>query len=301
MVHVFIVNPEHSAPDFYNQLRDRLARIPDLTYYVFTTGVAGDETELARTVENIFEGEQLRIYCCGNTTSARNVLDGISDVSKIELAIVPEEPVQYLSAIGDMDGFKDVEALIDGKVMHVDYLRTNHGIALNSVSFGLDAYICKVHDSIDSLRIFGRIIPWLISVLYSLIVSPNVLLNLEFGGRDQVRRVTSLYLGNVPVVYGGLRYSDNNDVTDGAATLRGIYRPEFFSRFMYYFRIFRGIPARYPDKHYIDRQVESIKVRHVNGQPVLCSLDSKLFAAPEWRIEVVKQGLRLVVPDGGDR
>ena len=128
MVHVFIVNPEHTAPDFYNELRDRLSRIPDLTYYVFTTGVAGDETELARTVESIFEGEQLRIYSCGNTTSARNILDGLSDIGRVELAIVPYKQVQYLSAISDIDRFKDIESLIEGRVIHVDYLRTNHEI-----------------------------------------------------------------------------------------------------------------------------------------------------------------------------
>ena len=296
MVHVFIVNPEHTAPDFYNELRDRLSRIPDLTYYVFTTGVAGDETELARTVESIFEGEQLRIYSCGNTTSARNILDGLSDIGRVELAIVPYKQVQYLSAISDIDRFKDIESLIEGRVIHVDYLRTNHGVALNSAAFGLDAYMCKVYESIDSLRILGRAIPGIVASIYSLITCPNIIFSIEYKGMNPIRKATSVYIGNVPVVYRKMRYSENNDITDGEATLNCIYWPEFFTRFRYYFKLIRNIPATYSEKHYLNCQIDSVRIRHINGVPLLCSLDNKLVSASDWKIEVVKQGLRLVVP-----
>ena len=42
MVHVFIINPAYNTKEFADDLRARLERIPDLTYYVFTTGAAGE-------------------------------------------------------------------------------------------------------------------------------------------------------------------------------------------------------------------------------------------------------------------
>ena len=65
MVHVFIINPVYTEQGYAEALRDRLSRIPDLTYYVFTTGAAGDEKRLASTIEDIFEGEKHHPYTEG--------------------------------------------------------------------------------------------------------------------------------------------------------------------------------------------------------------------------------------------
>ena len=297
MVHVFIVDPENCPPDYYSKLRDRLSRIPDLTYYVFTTGVAGDETELAHTVENIFEGEQLRLYSCGNITTARNIIDGIHDLSHIELAIVPQTYIGYLSPFGDMEQFTNVENLIDGRIVHTDYIKTNHGLSLNSVVFGIEAYMYKTHDSIASLKLFGRSVPWIMSNIHAMVASPNHTYNIDVDDKSVTRKTTSLILGNVPGTTRFVRWSDNTDITDGAATYAFMYRAGFFSRLIYYFRKMRSIPMDESDDRFFDiGQTENLKVKDINLKPVLCSLDGKLVSATEWKISIVKQGIRLVVP-----
>ena len=35
--------------------------------------------------------------------------------------------------------FYDIDALIDGDVVNIDYIKTNHGVALNTFSLGLDS------------------------------------------------------------------------------------------------------------------------------------------------------------------
>lgn len=297
MVHVFIVKPEETAADYYYKLKDRLARIPDLTYYVFTTGVAGDETKLASTVESIFEGEQLRIYSCGSLTTARNVINGIHDLSRIEFAIMPQGIINYLSVWGDCDDFDDVEKMIGGRVVHVDYIKTNHGIALNSISFGIDAYMWRVHDALSELKLFGDKLPWVLASFHSLLTSPNQVCNMEIGDRNIIRKTMSLYMGNVPVIANRFRLSPDNDVTDGIANVIFTYRPEFFTRLFYYIKKLKNSrPVNDNDRYYITEHTNKLKVRLINGAPLLCSMDGALTSAPEWKAEVVKQGLKLVVP-----
>lgn len=297
MVHVFIVNPENTETGYYYKLRDRLARIPDLTYYVFTTGIAGNESELAATVESIFEGEQIRIYSCGNLTTARNIINGINDLSRIEFAIIPQEYIHYLSILDDCEKFSDVEKMIGGKVVHVDYIHTNHGIALNSISFGIDAYVCKIHEIISELKLVGRNAAWALSSLCALITSPNQVYTIDIGDKNIVRRTMSLYMGNVPVIANKFVLSDDRDMTDGIANVTFAYRPEFFSRLVYYYRKYKGIGISHADdRYYISEQTNKLRVRLLNGAPLNCSMDGEIVSASDWKVDIVRQGLRLVVP-----
>ena len=76
-----------------------------------------------------------------------------------------------------------------------------------------------------------------------------------------------------------------------------MYRSGFFSRFLYYFRKVRSIPVdESDDRYFAVGQTETLKVKDINLKPVLCSLDCKLVSATEWKISIVKQGIRLVVP-----
>lgn len=299
MVHVFIVDPEKCARDYYYTLQDRLSRIPDLTYYVFTTGVAGDETELAHTVETIFEGEQLRIYSCGNITTARNILDGLRDLSRIEFAIVPQRFTEYLVPFGDMEKFTDIERMIDGTIVHTDYIKTNHGLALNSVAFGLEAFNIKCYDSLSALKVFGRMLPWVVANFHTLFASPNHVYSIDLDDVSMVRKTTSLYLGNVPIESRFIQWSDNTDITDGVATYNFIYKSGFFGRLFFFINKIRKTSLADADaegKVRLTGNATLLKVRDINIRPIFCSLDGKLISASNWKIEVVKQGLRLVVP-----
>ena len=301
MVHVFIINPEYNESEFPVRLRETLSGIPDLNYYVFTTGAAGDETQLASTIEDIFEGEQVRIYSCGGITTARNVLEGIRDLSKIEFAIIPSEDVKYLNAFGSQERFKNVADLISGKTVRVDYIRTNHGVALNSVSFGLDTYSYRCYENLKSMLIFGNRLPWLIAGIYSAMMTPSYTYNLKLDDEEMSLRLTQIHISNVPISGTDRFDPDNRNVAEGIASCVTVYRFGFFGRLKYEVDSMRH-KIRYAkdDPRQSVRGISSAKVRHSTGVPIWCSLDGKQVLATEWNINVVKQGLKMVIPEGAD-
>lgn len=297
MVHVFIINPSYNDKEFADELRARLARIPDLTYYVFTTGAAGDETQLASTIEDIFAGEQLRIYCCGGIVTATGVLNGINDVSRFELAIIPSQPVNYLTAFGDQNIFTDIEAMINGNVTRVDYIKTNHGLALNSVSFGMDSYSYKCYENLNDMLVFGRLFPMILSNLYAIFVTPNYLYNIEYNGQTFTRRAMEISFYKVPITARNVAFSDDWDVADGRMTYIQVSRFGALGRIIYAYQAMkRKVNFTEDDPKNTMTTVESASVRHINGVPIWGSLDGRLIQAVDWDIEVVKQGLKLVVP-----
>lgn len=300
MVHVFLINPTYTEQGFADALRTRLSRIPDLTYYVFTTGAAGDETRMASTIENIFEGEQLRIYCCGGIQTARNTLDGINDVSRIELAIIPTQNVNYLEAFGDQKAFTDIEAMIGGNVTRVDYIRTNHGLALNNVAFGMESYSYKCYENLAGMFIFGRQFPMIISNLYAIFATPNYMYNIEYNGHTHTHRAMEISIFNVPITARKVVFSDEWDIADGKVTYIQVSRFGAMGRLIYAYKALkRKVVFSTDDPKNTMDTISSAKIRHVNGVPIWASLDGKLIQATDWNIDVVKQGLKLVVPAGG--
>ncbi len=297
MVHVFIINPEFNESEFPVKLRETLSRIPDLNYYVFTTGAAGDETQLASTIEDIFEGEQVRIYSCGGITTARNVLEGITDLSKIEFAIIPSENVKYLSAFGSQESFKDVQKLISGKTVRVDYIKTNHGVALNSVSFGLDTYSHRCYENLKSMLIFGNRVSWFMANIYSAMMTPNYSYNLKFDDTEASLKLTQIHISNVPIWGKNVVDPENRNVAEGIASCVTVYRFGFFSRIKYVIDSYRhSVKYSKDDSRQSIRGISSAKVRHATGVPIWCSLDGKQILATDWNINVIKQGLKMVIP-----
>ena len=300
MVHVFIVNPEYTDKSFAAELRKKLARIPDLTYYVFMTGAAGDETRLASIIEDIFQEEQLRIYSCGGIYSVRKVLDGINDISRIELAIIPTEPVHFLEAFAAQEACKDIEAMVNGNVTRVDYIRTNHGVSLNSVTFGLESYSYRGYDNLSGLRFLGRGLVWFLANLYALILTPNYMYAIDIDGEPGRFRAMEVSVFNVPISAGHTVYSDRWSVSDGLAKFMIVSRFGIVGRLIYVFQASRRKIAFTEDnpKNLI-RDVSTVKVRHENGVPIWGCLDGSLINATDWNIDVVKHGLKLVLPAGG--
>ena len=89
MIHIFIVNPYAGKGAFADDLRLKLSRIEGLNYFVFSTRYKGHETELVKEIQDIFENEKLRFYCCGGSGTMRNMLNGFEKLDDAEIAFFP--------------------------------------------------------------------------------------------------------------------------------------------------------------------------------------------------------------------
>ena len=296
--HVFIVNPLAGGYVYAKDLRERLTKIMDLEYFVFVSREEGGETELVRRVENFFRGMDVRIYCCGGSGTFRNVISGISDFNHIEVAFYPCGMTNdFLKCFGDdVRHFTDVERLINGDTIHVDYIKTEDGIAINTFSTGLD--IAILNPRYRRLRIFGKGIPYFVGIIAALLSAKPVEYEVEIDGETHEGRYSEILMGNGVVIGGTIHYAEKPGINTGTAT----YMLEENRWGL------RHIPALWTsvrgDIKRLGRYVEmgycrSMKVRRKDGRPFMMMYDGEFgIRREEWSAEVVKEGLRFVVPDG---
>lgn len=300
MIHIFIINPFAGEKNFADNLRAKLDTIENLNYFVFNTRYRGYEIELVRKIRRIFEGEELRFYCCGGSGTMRNILNGFDDISQAEVAFFPCGLTNdFLKMFGkDEARFYNIEELINGDVINVDYIKTNHGVALNTLSTGLDSNSVNKMNDFRILRYLGNAMPYTLAILYSIFVSKTYEYEITYDEQSVTGKFAEIFVGNGCVFGGNLFFAENTCVNDGKAILRLVGNK-------------RGIPLLPPlsvitgkkynkhEKIMTCRDCRKIKFCRKDGEKFIINQDGDLIKDVYYcEAEIVRKGLRFVVPKG---
>ena len=296
MVHVFIVNPIVCEKGYAQKLKARLSRIARLNYYVLTTKEEGHERELVELLCHFFEDESLRFYCCGGAGTLKNMINGISDFSKVEVAAVPFGTCDFLKSFDrSYDEFRDIDSLIRGEVVYVDYIKSNVGIALNSVSLGLDSEVGYFYENLNAMGL-PRTISYSLATLYAGLLSPNKNFDIELDDlKLDAARMTEFFFGNGSVLGGNMHLGIDSDYQDGKGCYTIFEDKTGFNRI-------EIISATKDPQMEKTKQLaltghsSKVKIRRENGTLFYVNLDGELANTHEFKAEVVRQGLRFVLP-----
>lgn len=300
MTHIFIINPFAGRKTFADDLRTKLDGIKGLEYFVFNTRHQGYETELVRKIQNIFEGEALRFYCCGGSGSMRNMLNGFDDLSKAEVAFFPCGLTNdFLKMFGkDEERFHHIEELINGDVINVDYIKSDCGVSLNSLSTGLDSNSITKMNQYRSLRFIGDDVPYTLSVLYSIFVSRPQEYEVTLDDKVVTDKLAEVFIGNGCIFGGNMFFAEHTCVDDGKAIYRLVGNRHSFSLV----RALMTLLGKKYDKipHHMDcGECSTIRIRRTDGEPFTINQDGDLITdVYECKAEIVRKGLRFVVPKG---
>ena len=301
MIHIFIINPFAGRQTFADDLRTKLKGMKNLHYFVFNTRYEGYETELVQKIQHIFQGEQLRFYCCGGSGTMRNMLNGFDDLSQAEIAFFPCGLTNdFLKLFGeDEHRFHHIEELIDGEPIMVDYIKTNHGISLNTLSTGMDSNCLERMVDYRLFRSLNEELPYSLSVLYSVFVSRPQLYEVKFDDRIPIRgRFAEIFIGNGCIFGGNMFFAESTDPTDGEAIYRLIGN----------YHSFKLLPKllTLTGKKYdmIPKAMEcgschKITFKRADGSSFNINQDGNLIRdITECKAEIVCKGLKLIVPKG---
>lgn len=300
MTHIFIVNPYAGEKTFADDLRRKLKEIKNLKYFVFNTKRAGDEEALVRRILHIFQDEELRFYCCGGSGTMRNMLNGFDDLEKAEIAFFPCGLTNdFLKVFGENEArFHQIEELIEGDVIQVDYIRTNHGVALNQFSTGLDSSHAIKFEEYRSLAAFGEKIPYVLSITYALIFSKPLEYEVYLDDKKVVGPFSEIIFGNGHVMGGSLFLFENSCVVEGEASWLFVPKQNVF-------RLFKLLRAFFKMDYALVRTMtksgscKKMRLARKDGKPLAVNMDGELVSESlEWTAEIVQQGLHLVVPKG---
>lgn len=300
MVHIFIINAYAGNDNFSAGLRNHLSKRTDITYYIFHSRSRENETEIAREVINLFEGEDIRIYSCGGSGTFRNILAGIDDLSKVELAFYPKGLTNdFLKVFGEKEKyFKDIDNLIDGIVTPIDYINTNHGKALNTFSLGLDTIQVSKSDFYRPMMVFGKRTPYFLGYIAALFRFSPYDVEIEFDGKKRTGRFTEVFLGNGCVIGGTLWMDECADIADGLGRL------VLFKCDRAIQRLTGLLTCAKKDISSIQKYgtvgyTSGLAIRRRDGVPLVVDFDGELQPAQrEWKVEIVQKGLKFVIPKG---
>jgi signal transduction histidine kinase/diacylglycerol kinase family enzyme/DNA-binding NarL/FixJ family response regulator len=300
VTHIFIVNPYAGKRTFAADLRKRLAEIEGIRYFVFNTREKGKEADMVREILGIFENEKLRFYCCGGSGTMRNILNGFDNLSNVEIAFYPCGLTNdFLKVFGkNAAEFNDIEKLIDGEILDVDYIRSNAGVMLNTFSAGMDAAVIEKMEQYRVLGALGENVPYTLAALYAVLFAKRYTYEIYIDGKEILGKMTEIYFGNGQVLGGSLAFAPNADIRDGKGDFRLVRAGKGFSDvpMMY------GLLKQQYDK--IDANSEygrckEIIIRRTDGSAFSMNQDGESVGNyTEWKAKIVHRGLHLVVPKG---
>ena len=298
MIHIFIVNPYAGNRNFAIQIRDKIPK--DIESYIFTTTEPKSEPDLVRQVFRIFEGEELRIYSCGGSGTFRNIMNGIDDFSKVELGFIPYGLTNdFLKIFGENEAkFRDFEAMVRGDSVYIDYLKTDHGVALNSLSAGLDL---SVMSSVDRYRLFGSVnegLPYLMALVYSFFFAPNYEYVMSVDGRNKAGKFSELYIGNDGTIGGMVNFKHNPVVNDGIAHSYLVNNVHGFRLIKALNAINKGVILEPKYKTLYD-EGRKFTLTRADGRLFELNFDGEIEGPfNSWNVELVEKGLRFILPKG---
>lgn len=303
MVHIFIINPMAGKRNFADSLRNQISKLPDIEYYIFDTRSAGYESILIKKIQHIFEDERLRIYCCGGSGTFKNIINDIDDLDNVEVAFFPcGDNNEFLRTFGktDYERFFDIEELINGDVIDVDYIRYNNkGVCLNSVSTGIDSRTIDKQKDYTFLASFWRRMPFYAAIIDSLFKTRTIKCEVTIGDKHYVDDFTEIYFGNGNMVGSELHVYENPNTADGIGKymlLRQDAR-RFWSIPLAVKFLQRKVTELELTAEYGDAQC--VYIRRINDGPIVYNIDGELETyGGTIKLEMVKNGLHFVVPKG---
>ena len=298
MTHIFIINPEAGESSIADDLRERLGRIEGLRFFIFVTRHKGYEFQLVQRIKHFFEGEQLRIYCCGGSGTMRNILSAYGDISDAEFAFYPCGATNgFLATTGvPFERFRNIEALISGKAVETDYIKTNHGIALNTISVGLDADFASELEKYELLGATSSVVAFLASAFRTLLAKESHRYIITLDNFELDRYTSEFLFANGNTLGGVLTVSDNCNICDGKASyLIGPKNRSFLAK---------PFLSALVNKNFDSIREKSdcgsakyITLRRTDGQPFSASFDGEVYSdITEIEAEVIQRGLHFVMP-----
>jgi len=299
MVHIFIINSNQADKHFSEKLKEHLKERDDLKFFVFNTSHAGMEAEIAQKMVKFFGDEIIRFYCCGGSGTFRNIFNTIVDFNNFEMAFYPCGATNdFLKIFGDKAiYFKDIDNLIDGRVENMDYIKTTNGVAVNTVSFGVDTKLSLTLESMKSFEIFGAKIPYLIAYTHALTGVKHRKLHLVIDRETHTEDVNEMIIGNGSTLGGNMRFTDEANPRDGILDYIMSVTKYDKTVLQVLLLMLKGDLKKL--RKYTDYGKASYyEVSTADGKDIYFNLDGEIVkGGSEWTIEVVKEGLKFVVPN----
>lgn len=216
MIHIFLINPLIENEPYIARLREELEDYKSIRYFIFNMKDSSDEDVVVKRILKYLNDDTLRFYVVGGTTALHRVLNAVDGFfDRVELAWIPVgNNKSFLHSFYDNnDHFLTLKDQIYGQAYPIDYIRTNYGLAINSISSGVDTEMMKLMHRVTSFPSLSRTVHIKILKFYSVLFSKDFSCGFEVdkGNYLALSPKKQFFFGNG--AYVNNTYSISNDAT----------------------------------------------------------------------------------------
>ncbi len=300
MKHIFIINPaagksDSTAPVAANIRRTCVER--GLDYEILTTEYPRHAIELVKKKAVEYAGQTMRFYACGGDGTLNEVAAGAAGLANVSITHFPcGSGNDFIKLFGqDCRSFKDLDALIDGKELALDYIETDCGACINVFSVGVDARVAA------GMQKYKRIPMLQGSMAYNISTVENVLRGLsepyevQVDGVDYSGKQTLILAGNGRFYGGGFHPVPEADPTDGLLDVLIIKAVDLITVMKVIGAYKAGRHRQYP-QYITHLKAKSLTIAHRDGKDMQVNLDGEIVPSPRVSLRVAEHKLRFVIP-----
>lgn len=296
MKYVFIINPtagkgkkqiafSAAVEEYFNQNNGE--------YEIYYTKARGDA--MAYTKQLAETGEELRVYACGGEGTAFEVLNGAYGYDNVCVGVVPcGSANDFISYFSDRELFLDVPALVDGEELEIDLIKVGDKYAMNSCSVGMDAMVASHMSKFKKWPLVSGKMSYVLALVYTLFSKMGVNLKVQVDNGLKTIKQKALFavVANAPFYGGGFYPTPAAKPFDKVldySVIKQVSRLRILSLLKKYragAHIGMDICTYGTAEHVV---IEAEKEVPMN-------MDGEIFYIKSAAFEIVKKGMRLVLP-----
>ena len=294
MKHLFIINAKSHKETRQTLIQNIRHVYQGLDFAIELTEYPTHATKIAASYAALYPS--LRIYACGGDGTIHEVVNGIYPHRHVELAVIPigtgNDFVKSLDI--KKEYFFDLKRYLSAKIHVIDLILVKHEVSINTVSLGLDVKIAQNVDKFKHLPGPKGIVPYYLSLLYSMSSSLSEIFSFQLDERNyQKAPYTFIVFGNGQYYGGGFRPCPTASLHDGSLNyclIQDVSRAKILTLAHHYKA---GTHPAF--KRYVSCGTMQ-KAKILNTQPVTICLDGEIRTMVQPEICILPQVLPLALP-----
>ncbi len=300
MKHIFIINPAAGKSDSTAPVAAGIRRTcveRQLDYEILTTEYPRHAIELVKKKAVEYAGRTMRFYACGGDGTLNEVAAGAAGLANVSITHYPcGSGNDFIKLFGvDCQAFKDLNALIDGKEVALDYMETDCGACINVFSVGVDARVASGMQKYKRIPMLHGAMAYNISTVENVLKGLSEPYEVEVDGAVFSGKQTLILAGNGRYYGGGFNPVPEADPTDGLLDVLIIKAVDLITVMKVIGAYKAGRHRQYP-QYITHLKAKSMSVRHRDGKDMQVNLDGEIIPSPRVSLRVADHKLRFVIP-----
>lgn len=300
MKRIFIINPSAGARNSEKDIQKKLSDNDVQDYEIYVTKSKGDATQyVAKRCEET--KEDLLFIACGGDGTLNEVASGCVGHPNAVLTVYPcGSGNDYVKYYGDKSYFLDIKRLLGGKEDKIDMIKVGDKYAVNACHFGFDSKVAKTMTKVKYKKVIGGKNAYNTGVLVALFTAMKNKCRVIADGEELNKKCILLCtVTNGKYVGGSYKCAPRSLNNDGLMEVCCI-NPVSRFKFIKLINTYKN-GLHLDDKSLVNvlKYRQAKKVEIIADKPDFpVSLDGEVIEGEKFEVEILKQAVRFLVPDG---